>query len=78
MAEITTKNIIGEKTMKELNQIEELILLKDVRVKEAGEETVTLKKSGSTVKVKGNDKAQLLASKAAKRKDEPKEKDPKK
>ena len=54
------------------NKIEELTLIKDVRLKEAGSEEVKLYKAGRTVKVKGNDKTQLIASKAAERKEAPK------
>lgn len=76
MADIITKNIIiiGETKMKDLtfDKIEELTLIKDVRVREAGSEEVKLFKTGSTVKVKGNDKVQLLGSKAAVRKEEKK------
>ena len=56
----------------EHNTIEVLTILKDVRAKEAGSDEVKLYKAGATVKVKGNDKVQLLGSKVAERKEEKK------
>ena len=62
MAAITTKNIIGAKKMKNFEETEEVTLLKDVRVKAEGKKTAELYKKGSTVKVSGNDKIQLIGT----------------
>ncbi|OGU58299.1 MAG: hypothetical protein A2V66_03670 [Ignavibacteria bacterium RBG_13_36_8] len=49
-------------TKDEFNAVEEIKLIEPAWVTEVGKETSVLKKAGDTVKVKGNDKVQLIAS----------------
>lgn len=52
--------------MKAFEETEEVLLLKDVRVKVEGSKSAQLFKKGKVVKVSGNDKVQLLGSGAGK------------
>lgn len=52
---------------KDFNKTEKIKLTKDVRVRVKGEDTAKLYKAGDTVSVSGNDKVQLIGSKAGER-----------
>lgn len=52
--------------MKNFEETEEVLLLRDVRVKVEGSKAAQLFSKGKTVKVSGNDKVQLLGSGAGK------------
>lgn len=53
---------------KQFEAVEEMVMLKDKRVREHGAESAVLKKKGEKVKVSGKDKVLLLASKSAQKK----------
>lgn len=54
-------------TQDQYESVEELLLLKNCRVKEEGKKTAEFFGAGKTVKVSGSDKMQLLSTKMAER-----------